>query len=311
MAAFEYQMPRATTSSNTVRSGSRRPMPTLPDDRESWTSGTKGGQKELPILLMLDVSPSMRDNDRIGQQNTAVHKFLAALCQNSKVRNAARVAFCLFTKKIVYRTGFMKLNELTFQPGAYLEKTLLSEVKYAEEGKVKTFLVNFPVFKAAEKDGTNIPLAVSEAVEIMQEYTRGLAGRKVQKYVPFLLFTSDGNPDLTQNPDYTAEIQSYYMDQTREAADSINRVCNREKNINELIVPFFIGIGDAQKSYLERYSKNFPMGVIMVDNRLDNLTFSSIFSHIAEAIAQSLVMQNTSGALLNTLTKKIENIYDA
>ena len=311
MSSPKYQKSKITAGSFSTFPNDRRSIPLLPNDRVECSLNHTSGMKELPILLMLDVSPSMQDHNRMTQQNTAVRSFLTALCQNSKVRNAARVAFYLFTSDIEYKTRFMQLDELTFHPGEYLERTISDKVKYSEDGVHKEFPINFPVFKAAEKGGTNIPLAVTSAVHNMQEYTRSLAAKNVQKYVPFLVFTSDGNPDLTQNAEYTSDFRSYYMSETRKAADSINNVCNLEQSINDLIIPFFIGIGDAEGEYLRNYCTKFSRGVIMVDGRDDNLTFTNIFKHIAKAIAQSIVMQNTSKALINTLTETIKNIYDA
>lgn len=312
MASSKYQASRSASCSKVATTDLRHNVPQIPYDISSSTTFSSGG-KELPIMLVLDVSPSMGIGNRIHQQNEAVKAFLTALakCSNPKVRKATRIAFCLFTDGIVYQTIFMKLDELTFPDCEYLEKMEQKSIPYIEDSQRKSFSFNVPVFKAAIKARTHIPYAVQSAVDIMQTYVRYLSECGTAKYTPFLVFTSDGNPDLNTNEAYTSDIRNHYMAETEKAAQKINTVCNPSQDINDLIIPFFIGVGEAEQNYLRSFCEHFPSGILMVDSQDSRLTFSNIFGAIARAIAQSVNMSYTSEKLLINLTNVIQQVSEA
>ena len=280
---------------------------TVPYDREITNQIIEG--KVLPIILCLDVSPSMGKHNRIQQQNEAIMRFIRALCEHSKARTAVRIAFCLFTDEIVYPADlsglkFMKLDELTFPLCPYLETTQLYIHPYSEDRQTKEFRVSVPVFRASQEQvGTHIPVAVEKSVEIMKAYLS--TKEKGQRYPAFMVFTSDGNPDFSH---YSADIRANYELYTDRAARMIESVCDPRLDVKDLVVPFFVGVGDAKADYLRRFSKHFPEGVLMVNGANDRLAFEAIFKPIAQCIAQSMNMSGSTCDLLEKLCEYIEAV---
>lgn len=277
----------------------------------------KGTSSQLPILMLLDVSPSMNLEGRIDDQNIAVKMFLEALCRIDKVRKAARVSFCLFTRKIQYQTDFMPLDNLQFPTCDYLSDITPVQITYKETRQDKTFSLNVPQFRALQKDGTDIPFAITDAIGITQNYVKKLTREQTPYYVPFIVMTSDGNPDLNDSTVYSQAQHKDYMQRTTAAAQITNHVCSKDTSIKEMIIPFFIGVGDAKKDYLSSFCKAFPEGVQMVrekDEQLINgeyLSFANIFECLAQAIAKSIVMNSSSENLLNQLTAIIKQLTKA
>lgn len=310
--------PRSGGAGRTVPPDRRKQSkvpPDVPQRTQNSEKTTRGnGSKVLPILLMLDVSPSMDDNARIERQNGAVEAFLKALCEDTKVRERACVAFCLFAEKIVYKTDFMMLDQLRFDRSDYLQRTGCYSFNYTEDKETREFVLEYPFFAATKENvGTDIPMAVETAVTTMKAHMDELAQDGTQMYVPFLVFTSDGNPDLhANNGSYTDENKRDYLDRSREVARKISRICSPDVSIREMIVPFFIGIGDADEAYLKSFCRDFEEGVLMVESDdSDYLEFSDIAEKVAKAIADSLVMQKTSRELLKKLKKTIISVKDA
>ena len=296
-AQQNYYSNRSNASNNRAASASR-----IPNDEPTPPGGTK--LKVLPIQIMLDVSPSMHENDRIQEQNIAVETFLKSISRNDKIRRVAQISFCLFTRGVKYTTDFMPLTDLRFPASDYLAETCPRTYEYTEEGKHIKYVINNPRFRALQDDGTDIPDAVNTALDNIQSYVRKLNAAGSQHYVPFVVFTSDGNPDLNR---YEAADREDYKRRTQEAARRMNAVCNRACDINEMIIPFFIGIGKAEEKYLRSFCEEFQEGVLKARHEGEELvdgvylTFSNIARAVATGIARSITLTQTSRMLLDTI----------
>lgn len=313
--ASRFAQQNQSSKSNATYSNRAASSGTIPNDTSS-SHPSSSASKVLPILIMLDVSPSMHDNGRIEEQNIAIATLLKSLSRIDKVRKVTRVSFCLFTRGVKYTTKFMPLTELKFPASPYLTSVCPLTCTYMQEGQKKEYVLNLPQFTALKDDGTDIPDAVDTALTMMQEYVRSLPASQLQHYVPFLFFTSDGNPDLSQ---YSTTDREDYKRRTMETAQRMNSVCNRKSSIEDLIIPFFIGIGNAEEDYLRSFCREFQAGVQLARQNgepLTNgeyLTFSNITEQIAQAIAQSITLRESSDKLLSRIDLIIANlqyIYD-
>ena len=268
----------------------------------------------LPILVMLDVSPSMNDNERIEEQNTALFTLLESLSRNYRIRKITRISFCLFTREIKYTTNFMPLTDLKFPASPYLAGVTPKICTYQLDGHEQTYVLNVPRFQALDNDGTDIPRAVDTALTMMQTYVSSLPKNKQQHYVPFLFFTSDGNPDLTQ---YHAIDRDDYNRRTAAAADRMNNICSVKSHIDDLIIPFFVGIGNAEEAYLRSFCNAFKNSVQLARQEGEKpvngkfLTFSNIAEQIAKAIAQSITLRESSQLLLSKIDTIIKQLQDS
>lgn len=312
---YEYSNRSNADIPNDRRQAPNNSVPNdVPNSFNTENFGSGSSNKILPILIMLDVSPSMHDEGRIDEQNQALETFLKAIARIDKVRKVARVSFCLFTRGVKYRTDFMPLNDLRFVPCDYLTGTHDVAIKYRENQKEKDYVMHLPRFTALKDDGTDVPKAVEAALDHMQSYLRKISGQ--QHYVPFLVFTSDGNPDLSMYKDHE---RADYLHRTQMTARRMNSVCNRNCDIKSMIIPFFIGIGNADENYLRSFCREFQEGVQLARKKGMQLvqneyqTFADTFEQIAMAIANSITLNQPAGKLLEDLTKTIrilKNVRD-
>lgn len=133
----------------------------------------------LPIVLCLDVSPSMGGYNRIENLNAAINLLYKQLNENDKTRVAAEIAIVTFSTDIEMNTDFEALD-------------CLKDIKFA------------PVFKG----GTNLSKAVILSVKKIEERIAYLSETN-DPYLPFLVLVTDGNPDHNDDPDRLEEaIQS-------------------------------------------------------------------------------------------------------
>ena len=98
----------------------------------------------------------------------------------------------------------------------------------------------------------------------------------------------------------------------------MNAVCNRKCDIQEMIIPFFIGIGNAEEKYLRSFCNEFQEGVLKAKHEGEELvdgvylTFSNIARAVATGIARSITLAQTSQTLLDfvgaTILLAVKNV---
>ena len=123
-----------------------------------------------PIVLCLDISPSMSYNNRIENLNKAVSVLLTELEKDSKAKNCVEISVVTFSTE-VYDMG-------EFEMPSYWK------------GKK---------FSTVEVGGTNMSQAVLTAIRKIEDRLDVLYNEGIDHYVPFLVLVTDGDPDATDN----------------------------------------------------------------------------------------------------------------
>lgn len=136
----------------------------VPNDTKTNTS------KRCPIVLCLDISPSMRTNNRIENLNKAVEVLLSELEKDSKAKNCAEIAVVTFSTAVDDSSEF--------------------EMVGYWKGKK---------FSTVEKGGTNTSEAVLTAIKKIETRIDELDNDDIEHYIPFLVLVTDGDPDETDN----------------------------------------------------------------------------------------------------------------
>ncbi len=177
--------------------------------------------KRLPIVLCLDVSPSMNYKKEGGKSsiemlNSAVRNLIYALKNDVRSQASAEIAFVTFSTNIEMDTEFIPIDQL------YVDN-----------------------IATVEKGGTNMSAAVIRSIEKIENRKAELDEYEVEFYAPFFVLVTDGNPDNNDN------IARY-----EESVKIVNEHCRDGINQEEMIIPFIVGVGDNIKSStLNRYSE--------------------------------------------------------
>lgn len=207
--------------------------------------------KRLPIVLCLDVSPSMSTNNRIENLNGAIRLFYEELRKDQKVLNSAEVAVVTFSTNIVENTDFESLEFLR-------DKT----------------------FSTVPEGGTNLSAAVLTSIKKIEARLIELDNSDIDNYLPFLVLVTDGDPDQT---DSQSNLET--------AIQSVLRHCDTNKYPERLIAPYIIGVGEqVAEASLNRFAEKFTGRAIIIDGDLpyqQNL-FQELFAFIGNSVKNSL-----------------------
>lgn len=207
--------------------------------------------KRLPIVLCLDISPSMKANNRIKNLNKAIKLFYDELRKDQKVVNSVEIAIVTFSTEIKENTDFEPIDSLA-------NKT----------------------FSAVSKGGTNLSSAVLKSIQKIEERLVELDNSDIENYLPFLVLVTDGNPD--QNDDQLNLEKAIQLVLSR---------CETTKNSERLIAPYIIGVGEqVAEASLNRFAEKFTGKAIIIDGDAsyqENL-FKELFAFISKSVKNSL-----------------------
>ena len=126
--------------------------------------------KRLLIMLVLDISPSMRINNRIRSLIAAVKLLIGMLLNAPQVADKVEIAVVTYSTE-VNDTGFVPLREWKMQ-------------EYA----------------TVPKGGSNMSGAVLKAYQLLEQRLQELDNADTDHYVPFMVLVTDGDPDKTDHP---------------------------------------------------------------------------------------------------------------
>ena len=182
--------------------------------------------KRLPIVLCLDISPSMGMNRRIENLNSAIRLFYEELRKDQKVLNSVEVAVVTFSTNIEENTDFEMLDYLA-------NKT----------------------FSVVPEGGTNLSTAVLMSIKKIEDRLVELDNSDIDNYLPFLVLVTDGDPDQT---DSQSNLET--------AIQSVLRHCETSKYPERLIAPYIIGVGEqVAEVSLNRFAAKFTGKAIIID----------------------------------------------
>ncbi len=231
--------------------------------------------KRLPIVLCLDVSPSMSLNKRIENLNSAIKLFYDELRKEQKVLNSVEVAVVTFSTNIVENTDFETLDFLA-------SKT----------------------FSAVPDGGTNLSTAVLLSIQKIEERLAELENSTIDNYLPFLVLVTDGDPDQTDN-----------QSNLDKAIQSVLRHCETYKTPERLIAPYIIGVGEqVAETTLNRFADKFTGKAIIIDGdtSYQHDLFKELFAFISNSVKNSLKgtgdLKSLYESIQKTATKQTESI---
>lgn len=262
-----------------------------------------GSTKKLPIVVCLDVSPSMYNYNRYQRQNIALQEFLMRIAQVYKVWATAEIAFVTFADDIIMKTEFMPLGDMRFPAGvATREVTVIQMV----DSRACERTITVPFFEPLDRETcTELPRAVGRAHKMLCDRMSGIKKSKYSHYAPFLVVVTDGNPD---SQDYQEWEAAGYRDEEENVSYKLKRWCDKLQPLDHLILPFFIGIGSEGVDFtgLRRLAANLPGGLFIVeDDGEDSVSeLGRVFSVIAATISKS-TNYNTTSELIRAVEKDI------
>lgn len=213
--------------------------------------------KRLPMVLCLDVSPSMDyraglDSDSaITLLNSAVNDLIDVLVEDTETKAAAEIAIVTFSSHLEMDTPFVPIGKVGHQ-----------------------------VLKTVEKGGTNIGLAVKRSIEKIEERRDELNNTDTEYFAPFLVIVTDGNPD-----------GNYKNAVYEESIELVRKHCDSHVGAEEIIVPFVIGVGDKiEPETLYKYSEGFVKGYIPIkgDDKERKERFQRAFRFIGNSTRKSV-----------------------
>lgn len=207
--------------------------------------------KRLPIVLCLDISPSMSINKRIVNLNEAISLFYKELKSDPKVLNSVEVAVVTFSTYIEENTDFESLG--------FLEN--------------KTFTV-------VREGGTNLSTAVLTSMKKIEDRVIELNDKEIDNYLPFLVLVTDGDPDQTDSqPNLETAIQT------------VQKHCEISNYPERLIAPYIIGVGEnVADASLDRFAEKFTGRAIIIDGDASHQQdlFKELFVFISNSVKNSL-----------------------
>ena len=297
---------RTSRPKDTIKDTVYKPNPSTPKDTP-YASEHK--PKILPIVLCLDVSPSMTwpadpskpdGLRRYELQNKAVEKFLRQIATLPKTRNSAEIAFITFADGNVYETGFMPLSSMSFSDNILTETVT---VKFVRNNLETSMDLQVPQFETVDDAGTTLCPTLDHAIRKIRDRIKAQSNNQnANHYAPFLVMTTDCDADGNYD---TPEGKNSIV-------QTLKRACSANTNINDMIIPFFIGIGSAaENTDLQDYASAFPMGLINTDeSSLKNYSLENVFGAIAKAIANSMNYTGGASGLLKLIAGTIdETLY--
>ena len=131
---------------------------------------TTNTTKRCPIVLCLDISPSMSIKNRIENLNKAVGVLLTELEKDSKSKNCAEIAVATFSTEVN--------DSASFEMTEYWKRLNLTPVSNGI---------------------TNMSAAVLKSIKKIENRIAFLEQEGIEHYIPFLILVTDGDPCKTDN----------------------------------------------------------------------------------------------------------------
>lgn len=232
--------------------------------------------KRLPIVLCLDISPSMSMNKRIENLNAAIKLFYEELKKDTKVLNSVEVAVVTFSSNIEENTDFETLD----------------------------FLAN-KTFSVVSEGGTNLSLGVLTSIKKIEDRLIELDNSDIDNYLPFLVLVTDGDPDQTDN-----------QSNLEAAIQSVLHHCETSRSPERLIAPYIIGVGEqVAEASLNRFAEKFTGKAIIIDgdSSYQQNLFKELFAFISNSVKNSLKgtgdLKSLYESIQKTATKQTELIH--
>jgi len=222
--------------------------------------------KRLPVVLCLDVSPSMGTNKRIENLNNAIKLFYEELRKDPKVLNSVEVAIVTFSTNVEENTDFERLDILQ-------NKT----------------------FSPVKEGGTNLSLAILASIKKIETRLTEFEKQDIDNYLPFLILVTDGNPDQNDN-----------KDNLEDAIQTVLRHCETSKYPERLITPYIIGVCEQiAEDDLNRFAEKFTGHAIIIDGNANYQSelFKELFAFISNSVKNSLKGTSDLKSLYESIQK--------
>ena len=260
------------------------------------TSGnSQQSSKRLPIVVCLDVSPSMFNYDRYINQIIALREFLKRIASVEKAWNVIEIAFVTFADDIILKTEFMPLWDLHFPDTVVTTTDTVTHTTY--NGPQDSTMV-VPAFEPLRRPAcTELPRAVDHGLKMLQDRLLVLTKSYIGHYAPFLVVVTDGNPD---SQDYRNLESAGYRDEEDKVYYRLKRWCDSMRPKDQLILPFFVGIGGEGVDFtsLQKLASALPSALCTVDDSEDSVyQLGKVFTAMAVAITKSITYTNTQQLL--------------
>lgn len=168
--------------------------------------------KRLPIVFCLDVSQSMKQENRIEQLNAVVRSFIKKLQEDAKTVSVAEISIVTFGSNII------------------------------EEGRKfePVFKVLDRTFKAVDNTECHLSEAVLHSIKLLEDRLATCDETDIDHYLPFLMVITGGDPDSTDLPDMREK-----------AIQAVLKHCDLSGNADDLYEPFIIGVGNDISAHCE------------------------------------------------------------
>lgn len=203
--------------------------------------------KRLPILFLLDVSPSMNNFGRIEQLNLALNTFINDVKNDLRIRDGVEIAIVTFTDTPKVVQDFMEIGSI---------------------GNLN--------IEAKKEGATLFGNSLKLALEVIDRQREKYRENHIRYNVPFLVFITDGKPELETNEEKNE--RNRYIDEI------VRR--NRIASFSGGLLTFPVGVGDElETEYLRKLCHGF-LDEPFVYN--DAICFSDFFQILTASVGANV-----------------------
>jgi uncharacterized protein YegL len=228
--------------------------------------------KRLPIVLCLDTSPSMNENNRIESLNVVFEKFIDVMRNDTLTRNSVEIAIVTFSTDITIKHDF---NDLSY------------------------FQTNgIPKFQAELIGSTELGKGILKSLELIQLRREKYLAAKISSYVPYLIVVTDGDPNKN-SPDVHIAIDKVVQ-------------AHQETNKYKQIFTIPIGVGnDFNPEHLEKLSQGFTnQAILLTDQDITDGILTTYFKLISESITSSVTNKDDVNAQKQRMAEAFEKMHN-
>lgn len=230
--------------------------------------------KRCPIVLCLDISPSMGAYHRIDDLNSAIKHFYELLSKEQKVINSVEICVVTFSTEVYGQKDFMVLNSLKDKQ-----------------------------FQTVEKGGTNTSAAIDYSYMRLINRIEELKETEIGNYLPYFVLVTDGDPDESDN---SLRLEN--------SVGTILNHCENPSESNPLIFPYIIGVGEhVSEKWLDRMAAKSTGQALMIDGdaSFQRDMFKELFEFMANSVSNSLIngnLKETFDSIQKKSTRKNKEI---
>ena len=268
----------------------------------------ESSDKRLAILFLLDVTASMTKGtefrNRLILLNKFLEDFIRTCIQDPKIRKSAEVCFMTFADDIYLKTSFENIRWMKekMDPPLYRHPNC-GPVTWKScrdlEGKYKKEF-HVPSFSFNRDNGTNIGLALKEAVAVLENRIKDYGSGGA--YPPFLILVTDGHPYEPRNDCYYEDLAAQ-----EEAVRCLRAHSRTHHDENNLIIPLVIGVGndDINVARLGEFAQVFEAGYFHISDADAEADWAYLKSILALSLRASLTI--TDLAYIDELREKLNH----